>query len=141
MTARDRAGRFLTGHSGNPGGRPVMPEEVREALQAATPAAVQVLFDGLRDEDARVRVVCAREILDRALGKPQQAPPIEGPADSAAQHLAALVEQARQRRAGLGERDALPQTLGSNRPQGEQQDAPSVVTADPQRTPETKTAP
>lgn len=141
MTARDKSGRFLTGYSGNPGGRPAMPEEVRAALQAATPAAVQVLFDGLGDDDTRVRVVCAREILDRALGKPQQAPAMEGSADSAALHLAALVEQARRRRADLAERGALPQTLGPDPEQVGQRGESSVVPADPQRTPETKTAP
>lgn len=58
------------GKSANPGGRPSIPEEVKEALQAATPAAVQTLVEIMtsgKSEDTRVKA--ANIILERVYGK------------------------------------------------------------------------
>lgn len=53
--------------------------------------AVQVLEDALSDPDPRLRVVAAKEILDRRFGKPKQEQEVtvQG-ADLSAMHLAAL---------------------------------------------------
>lgn len=62
-----------------PGGRRVMPPELRNALDAATPAAVKLLHDTVNDEAARLsdRIRAAEVILDRAFGKPTQAVEME----------------------------------------------------------------
>lgn len=67
---RDENGHWLPGYSGNPTGRPSVPADVRQALKEHTPKAVEVLAAGLHDDDPRVRIVCAKEILDRSLGRP-----------------------------------------------------------------------
>ncbi len=50
-----------------------MPADLRKQLVEAAPGAVQALVDLLQDGDARIRLLAAREILDRALGRPAQA--------------------------------------------------------------------
>ena len=69
---------FQKGQSGNPGGRPKIPADVREALDAALPEAVAVLEKNLKHEDPRVAHLAAVAILDRALGKPAQALTLDG---------------------------------------------------------------
>ena len=70
-TARGRP--FKPGQSGNPGGRPKMPEDVREAFRALVPEAIQtivyVMRHGKKDKD---RTDAANSIIDRAYGKPMQ---------------------------------------------------------------------
>jgi hypothetical protein len=83
---RDEAGRWQKGSSGNPGGRPAMATEVREALCVHTPDAVAALVQILQDATApaAARVAAARCILDHSIGKPLQAVAIasnEGPRD------------------------------------------------------------
>jgi hypothetical protein len=63
---RDQAGRFLPGVTGNPGGRP---KGIAAIARAHTDKAVDVLVNAMDDEDPRVRVVAAKEILDRGYGK------------------------------------------------------------------------
>lgn len=65
------------GYTGNPGGRPKMPTELKEAFQKLGPEALKTLTDVMRnsDQDA-VRVKAAEVILDRGYGKASQ--PIEG---------------------------------------------------------------
>jgi len=58
--------------SGNPGGRPKLPAEMREIFQSKGPEAAEILVKHLRNSDPRVAVAAAREILDRAYGKPVQ---------------------------------------------------------------------
>lgn len=55
------------GVSGNPGGRP---KGIAAKAREHTDQAMQVLVDGMADEDSRVRVAAAREVLDRGWGKP-----------------------------------------------------------------------
>ena len=68
---RDKAGRFVKGKSGNPGGKPRVPETVKSALLAASPDAAQMLIQIMNDQAARpeVRVKCAETILDKVFGK------------------------------------------------------------------------
>jgi hypothetical protein len=60
------------GKSGNPGGRDRVPEEVREALRALTPRALQILTQLLESTDEKIQVQAMREVLDRNLGKAVQ---------------------------------------------------------------------
>ena len=61
---------FQPGQSGNPGGRPKVDPEIREAARAHAEQALKVFIDGLTDDDARVRLKSAEHLLDRAYGKP-----------------------------------------------------------------------
>ncbi len=75
---RAKTGRFLPGHSGNPGGRPADTQETREGkelLRAASSAACQLLCDTINDPGAKLelRIKCCEIVLDRVYGKPQQA--------------------------------------------------------------------
>jgi uncharacterized protein DUF5681 len=72
MADRTKKGRFAPGVSGNPGGRPKLPAEMKEMFQAKAPEAFEVLCRHLNSNDARVSVIAAREILDRAYGRPVQ---------------------------------------------------------------------
>lgn len=70
---RDKTGRFLPGNASS-GGRPKIPEEVREATRAACPEAVQLLVKIMRDEKQKTayRLDAAKTLLDRGYGKPVQ---------------------------------------------------------------------
>lgn len=55
------------GQSGNPGGRP---KGIAAKAREHTDKALEVLVEGMADEDPRVRVSAAKEVLDRGWGKP-----------------------------------------------------------------------
>jgi Family of unknown function (DUF5681) len=65
---------FKKGQSGNPGGRPKIPDEVKEAARAHTEEAITVLVEVMKDTKAppSARVSAAGAILDRGWGRPQQ---------------------------------------------------------------------
>lgn len=71
---RNSSGQFTKGSSGNPGGRPKLPAELKQAFQEAAPEALRVLLDIMLDEEARAadRIRCAEVILERGYGKPAQ---------------------------------------------------------------------
>jgi Family of unknown function (DUF5681) len=70
--SRTADGKFAKGTSGNPGGRPKLPEELKAGLQALSDEAVKVLHNSLQSDDERVRILAAVQILDRGYGKPAQ---------------------------------------------------------------------
>jgi hypothetical protein len=57
---------FPKGVSGNPGGRP---KGIAAKAREHTETALDVLVAGMADNDARVRIAAAKEILDRGYGK------------------------------------------------------------------------
>ena len=88
-------GHFAKGVSGNPGGRPPIPEDVKAMLKNLVPDAVRALHAAVNGDDARLSVVAAQTILDRVYGKAHVSASIETDALSAPQaHLAALVAMA-----------------------------------------------
>ena len=68
-------GQWIKGQSGNPGGRPRLPADVRELARRHTLDAVRTLGELMRSELAPpgVRVRAAEALLDRAWGRPTQA--------------------------------------------------------------------
>lgn len=80
--SRDKSGKFVKGKSGNPSGRPKIPEEVKKMLREATPGAALLLIETVSNENAdlRLRLDAAKEILNRVYGKAAQ--PIDGDVDT-----------------------------------------------------------
>ena len=54
MTNPTGKGGFQRGRSGNPGGRPKLPAEMREMFRAKAPEAFEVLSRHLQSPDAKV---------------------------------------------------------------------------------------
>jgi hypothetical protein len=67
---------FKPGQSGNPTGRPKMPDEVKEAIKANTLPAVNTLIEIMQTGKPELKIKAAEIILDRAYGKAAQ--PIVG---------------------------------------------------------------
>ena len=87
----------------NPSGGRKIPEEVKQALLAATPAAVNTLIELMANGGEKVRVQAASIILDRVYGKAAVQVDVRH-TDVGAMHLQ-LLEEIRARRAErLGDR-------------------------------------
>ena len=54
MTNPTGKGGFQKGQSGNPGGRPKLPADIREAFKAKAPEALEVLTRCLQSDDDRI---------------------------------------------------------------------------------------
>lgn len=67
--------RFEKGVSGNPSGKPKIPDDIKQMLKSAAPSALTLLIETCADTNVRrdLRIDCAKTILDRAYGKPAQA--------------------------------------------------------------------
>lgn len=65
---------FKKGQSGNPSGRPKIPDDIKAMLKGATPDACKLLCETINNpnEKTELRVKCAEIVLDRVYGKPQQ---------------------------------------------------------------------
>ena len=72
---RDAKGRFVKGQSGNPSGRPALPQEITNLARASAPDAIRMAIRFINDESTtpNVRLKAAEILLDRAYGKPSQA--------------------------------------------------------------------
>lgn len=76
---KPRGKSFAPGKSGNPGGRPKLPEDikhVRELARQYTQSAVAALVEVLEGDSAAAKVAAANALLDRGWGKCEQ--PITG---------------------------------------------------------------
>ena len=117
---RDERGHWLPGRSANPGGRPGVPEVIRATLRELSPRAVERLGELLDSEDERIRLEAAKAILDRHLGRPAIQADLTVRAGASADHLQALIEIARKRRAepiDLDEREVLDITPRQSAPE------------------------
>lgn len=75
MPERDKNGRFLPGHKGTGGRKPLMPADFRTLAQQAAPDALERLIALIQSPatDAAQVVSACRLIIERAYGKPPQA--------------------------------------------------------------------
>lgn len=74
--AKPRGKPFAAGHSGNPTGRPKLPEDikhVRDLARQYTASAVSALVEVMDGDSAAAKVAAANALLDRGWGKPEQA--------------------------------------------------------------------
>jgi ATP:corrinoid adenosyltransferase len=77
-TIRDKTGKFTKGVSGNPTGRKPIPPEIKEALTALVPRAIERLTGIINEsEDDKLVMDAVKVVLDRVYGKPAQALDIE----------------------------------------------------------------
>ena len=74
---RNEAGRFVGGQSGNPSGRPKIPQELRMKIRDACPEAVNTLIELLHSKKEMIRLQAAHELLDRGYGKPEAMSKVE----------------------------------------------------------------
>ena len=65
---------FAPGQSGNPGGRPRLPEDAKQLARGYTRKAIETLATVMQNDDApaAARVTAASTLLDRAWGKAPQ---------------------------------------------------------------------
>jgi hypothetical protein len=76
---KPRGKAFPKGKSGNPGGRPKLPEDVkhvRELARQYTESAIAALVEVLDSDSAAGKVAAANALLDRGWGRAEQ--PITG---------------------------------------------------------------
>jgi hypothetical protein len=85
---------FKPGQTGNPGGRPRVVWEVRALAQQHAPAAIQRLVTLMTSEDERVSVAAAQALLDRALGRPEQAVAVTIPDSAPGREITDALEAA-----------------------------------------------
>jgi hypothetical protein len=99
IVERDDRGHWLPGRSANPGGRPGVPEVIKATLRELSPRAVERLGQLLDSADERVQLEAAKAILDRHLGRPAIQADLTVRGGTSSEHLQALIEVARKRRA------------------------------------------
>lgn len=70
---------FEKGKTGNPGGRPKIPDDIKQAFKDLTPAALKTLQEIINNPEAKDadRIRACEIALDRGWGKPVQAVDME----------------------------------------------------------------
>lgn len=76
MAKTENLKQFEKGKSGNPGGRPAIPAEVKEMARAASVEAIERAIYWMRSDDSAASLKAIQIITERAYGKPAQ--PIDG---------------------------------------------------------------
>jgi hypothetical protein len=91
---RDERGKWLPGHSANPGGFNRERSDLLKLFRDKAPDAANVLYDLMMDEAAApaVRMACAVHWLDRTFGKPRQSVEVEQQGRTLEQLLTAIHE-------------------------------------------------
>ena len=92
---RDDKGRWIKGAaSPNPGGRPAVMGNLREAAREYSQEALETLASVMRDPEAppAARVASARELLDRGFGRAVQAVDVNTKVDLGQTAAAVLLE-------------------------------------------------
>ncbi len=64
---------FQRGISGNPGGRPKLPDDVKALAKAKSKRAFERIVELIESEDERVAFMASKEVIDRAYGKTKSA--------------------------------------------------------------------
>lgn len=66
--------KFQKGQTGNPGGRPKLPEEFRAFAKEKSMEALKMLYEMMIDpnEKSDIRIKCGEVIISYGVGKPQQ---------------------------------------------------------------------
>ena len=69
---RDETGKFVKGKSGNPSGRPKVPEQFKELVQEKSIPALRAIIAIMENPESKANDVymCAKLILEYANGKP-----------------------------------------------------------------------
>ncbi len=98
MSKYRNAASWVKGQSGNPGGRPKMPEELKKAMRGLAGDAIKVLQEAMQSDDMRARIMAASHVLDRGYGKPTQSVDLTAKTDMGAAHLDALKARMQSRR-------------------------------------------
>jgi hypothetical protein len=80
---RDKAGRFVKGVCGNPGGRPKLPADFKAALEQLVPRALEVLERAIDESEQTGKLTtqtiqAATYIINRAYGKPPESIRVTG---------------------------------------------------------------
>lgn len=89
--AKPRGKSFAKGRSGNPGGRPKLPEDIKHVRDLArdyTLDAVETLADVMHTGGPAARVAAANAIIDRGWGKPEQT--VQGPGPNGEHRFTAI---------------------------------------------------
>lgn len=104
MTKPVRGRPFQPGQSGNPSGRPKMPESLKARIaKLASKDAVDVLEAALKDADPKVKLQAAGMLMDRAWGKAITPSEVKvEAADLNAQHLRTLQDRMERRKQAQG---------------------------------------
>lgn len=80
--ARDKQGRFVKGCSGNPGGRPGLPEEVRRYAKIAPDKLIAIAED--EKTPVKIRADIYKWFAEMSFGKPGQQVAVSGDINNAA---------------------------------------------------------
>ena len=101
------------GVSPNPGGRPAVIRDLREAAQGYSEEALTVLAGVMRDTEAppAAKVAAARELLDRGYGKAVQAVDVNSKVDMGATAAQVLMDLANRGKAAKAAELARAETI------------------------------
>jgi len=81
---------FQKGQSGNPGGRPKLPDKLQSRLRSLTPRAIDAVARALDSDDEKTALQAANFVFDRIYGKPVQAVEQQTNVDVRVLHLEAV---------------------------------------------------